>query len=565
MPQKIRCAVYTRKSTDEGLDKEFNTLEAQREACENYIRSQKAEGWELISEHYDDGGFSGGNMKRPAFQRLLKDINNGKVDMVVVYKIDRLTRSLLDFAKIVEIFDNNKCSFSSVTQHFNTADSMGRLLLNILLSFAQFEREVSSDRIRDKMAASKKKGMWMGGSIPLGYDAIDKKLVINTKEAEIINFIFDSYIKVRSEREVCNLCEQKGYRQKSRPRKNGIDAGNIPFSTAAISNILHNPIYIGKIKYKTEIYQGQHVAIVSEEIFDKVQKIKKMNIKDRLLPSKSFKSALLKGFVYCECCCTSMVPTRCRKNNKYYEYYTSLKAVKQGYHKCEIGSIPSGELDAFVIDHIKNIFQSPQIIQELTNQVKKYHFNITVNDIFQSLQSIDKVFEFFAPATLRMIIEKTINKVIVNKNHIHIQFKKSGIILIDKRLKTPENGYNEELMEFTYPINLFKKRGRRIIICPEEIIEKGQVDMKLVQAVCNAFTWQKEVIEKNISLHELSRRLKLDRSYIGRIMKLTFLAPDIIEAILKGKQPRHLKIINFTRDSIPYLWSEQRELYGFSK
>ncbi len=252
---KIRCAIYTRKSSDEGLDKEFNTLEAQREAGENYVKSQRHQGWDFLPERYDDGGFSGGSMKRPALERLLKDIKAGKVDMIVVYKIDRLTRSLTDFSKMIEVFDGHNCSFVSVTQNFNTADSMGRLMLNVLLSFAQFEREVSAERIRDKVEASKKKGMWMGGAVPFGYTPINKKLTVKAEEAEIIRFMFAMYLKHKSLTAVCKLVNDKYNKQ---------------FPRDTIKRMLRNPIYIGKIKHKKNIYDGQHKAIIDEETFKTV-------------------------------------------------------------------------------------------------------------------------------------------------------------------------------------------------------------------------------------------------------------------------------------------------------
>lgn len=357
--KKIRCAIYTRKSTDEGLDKEFNTLEAQREAGENYVKSQRHLGWEILPTHYDDGGFSGGTINRPAFQRLMSDVQSGLIDMIVVYKIDRLTRSLIDFSKIIEILDKQQCSFVSVTQNFNTADSMGRLTLNMLLSFAQFEREVSSERIRDKIAASKRKGMWMGGSIPLGYDSVNKKLVINDDEVAIVKFIFEKYKTLRSEMKVAKMANAKGYTMKCRQMKNGKERGGQSFSLASISSILRNPVYIGKISHQQEIYEGQHKAIISQDLWDTVQKIKSTNRRGRFNSPSEQKNNLLKGLVECECCGTAMVPTSSKKGNKYYDYYTSTQAIKNGYATCSLGSIPAGELETLVISKVQKIFQSP--------------------------------------------------------------------------------------------------------------------------------------------------------------------------------------------------------------
>ena len=300
--KQIRCAIYTRKSTDEGLEKEFNTLEAQREAGENFVMSMKHQGWVILPERYD--GFSGGNLKRPALKRLMADVEKGIVDMIVVYKIDRLTRSLLDFAQLVQTFEKNNCSFVSVTQHFNTCDSMGKLTLNILLSFAQFERELGAERVRDKIAASKKKGMWTGGAIPLGYDVNNKKLVINPAEAETIRFIFEDYKRTRSQIRTVEDLNEKGFKPKTWKTKTGKIVGCEMFNHAMISNILNNPIYIGMVPYKGELYKGQHKAIITQELWDETRKVKKDNIGTAFRPCRSVKNSLLKGLLECSCCGT---------------------------------------------------------------------------------------------------------------------------------------------------------------------------------------------------------------------------------------------------------------------
>ncbi len=271
MSRRLRCAIYTRKSTDEGLDQAFNSLDAQREACEAYIASQAGEGWRLIRTRYDDGAYSGGTMDRPALQNLLADIGTGKVDTIVVYKVDRLTRSLADFARIVELFDTNNVSFVSITQQFNTTTSMGRLTLNMLLSFAQFEREVTGERIRDKIAASKRKGMWMGGVVPLGYDVVDRKLIVNAAEAETVRALFRLYLQHGSVRLVKNEADRRGLRTKRRRPQNGARRGGEPFTPGHIYKLLANPIYIGKIVHKGERHDGEHSAIIDRETWDSVQ------------------------------------------------------------------------------------------------------------------------------------------------------------------------------------------------------------------------------------------------------------------------------------------------------
>lgn len=324
--EEIKCAIYTRKSTDEGLEKEFNTLEAQREAGENYVKSQRHQGWVLVEEHYDDGGFSGGNMKRPALQRLLDDIKHGKINMIVVYKIDRLTRSLVDFSKMVDIFDKYHCSFVSVTQNFNTSDSMGRLTLNMLLSFAQFEREIGSERVRDKTAASRKKGMWTGGVVPYGYRSINKKLEIEPREEEAVKFMFEMYLKYKSVMAVCKLLTENGYRD---------------FRRDALLRMLKNPTYMGKIKYKDELYDGQHKAIISPKIFESVQYILKTKEKnERTCLFNKNEVGILRGLITCGCCHSPMTPASCQSHGVRRFYYTSTKAKYFGYHHCSNGAVP---------------------------------------------------------------------------------------------------------------------------------------------------------------------------------------------------------------------------------
>jgi len=270
---KKRCAIYTRKSTEEGLDMEFNSLDAQREACESYIASQKHEGWFQLPDNYNDGGFTSGNMDRPALKRLMDDIKSGLIDTVVVYKVDRLSRSLADFAKLIELFDEHKVSFVSVTQQFNTTTSMGRLTLNILLSFAQFEREVIGERIRDKLAASKRKGMWMGGVTPMGYVVKNRELVIEPDEAEGIRKIFDLFLMTKSPTEMAKMLPRMGVLSKRRMTKSGRILGGQAFDKGGLYKILQNPIYIGKIKHKDQIYEGRHDAIIDMETWNKVRAV----------------------------------------------------------------------------------------------------------------------------------------------------------------------------------------------------------------------------------------------------------------------------------------------------
>lgn len=561
---KVRCAIYTRKSTDEGLDKEFNTLEAQREAGENYVRSQKHQGWVILPEQYNDGGFSGGNINRPALKRLMNDVEKGKVDMIVVYKIDRLTRSLADFSKLIEVLDRHKCSFVSVTQNFNTYDSMGRLTLNVLLSFAQFEREVGAERIRDKVAASRKKGMWMGGTIPLGYDVVNKRLVVNPKEAEIVRLIYNKYCGCRSERDVCYYINKLGYKTKLRKRPNSKEVIATPFSHSVVNHILKNPIYIGKVVHKGTIYDGQQEAIITEEQWNRVQKIKENNREGKLLPSKVVHNSLLKGFLECGCGCnSSMTPTRTTKKNKTYEYYVSLKAVKEGYNFCEVGCIPAGELDKFVVSKIQGIIKHPRLIEEIVEQLSKEIPDIGVTEVFNKLKEPEHFFDYLSFEVLRQILERIISRIIIYKDKIVIRLLPFGAMLLElsKQHKLIASDDCPGLMELVYKCDFAKKRGHIKILPPNE--EDYNIDDTLLNAVVKAFAWRNRLEVENLTDRELSRKEKLDRRYMSKIMKLTFLAPDIIEAIMIGSQPNKLRLVDLLNSPIPISWVEQRIKYGF--
>lgn len=343
------CAIYTRKSSEEGLEQDFNSLDAQREACAAFITSQKAEGWVAIKEHYDDGGFSGGNTDRPGLRRLMEDIQAGKVNIVVVYKIDRLTRSLMDFAKLVEVFDRHSVTFVSVTQSFNTTTSMGRLTLNVLLSFAQFEREVTGERIRDKIAASKKKGMWMGGSRPTGYDVKDKQLVINTEEADLIRLLFNKYMELGCVRKLKRYLDFAGIRSKHRVSRKGRAHGGASFSKGILYQILKNPVYTGKIRHKENVYDGQHQAIISYDLWKAVQQ-KMTEGSVSLLGKKkpAVTGNLLKGKLF-DCEGNFYSPVFTSRGAKQYRYYTNqaLLQDRQLPHGV-VSRIPARDIEALV-------------------------------------------------------------------------------------------------------------------------------------------------------------------------------------------------------------------------
>src|SRR3984893_4991361 len=361
-PSRKRCAIYTRKSSEEGLEQEFNSLQAQCEACEAYIRSQRHEGWVLARTRYDDGGFSGGNMERPALQRLLADIQGDRIDTIVVYKVDRLTRSLADFARLVEIFDAQEVSFVSVTQQFNTTNSMGRLTLNVLLSFAQCEREVTGERIRDKIAASKKKGMWMGGNVPFGYDAADRTLVINPTEAETVRHIFALYRELGWVRRLKQEADRLGLRTKRRTTANGTECGGKPFSRGHLYQLLTNPIYIGQIAHKGKLYPGQHPVLIDTETWSAVRDQIATNATNHRRKADAAESSLLVG-VLVDARGERLTPSHAVKKGRRYRYYVSAALITQGGADHAQGwRLPAQEIEDAVIRVLTHALTRPAML-----------------------------------------------------------------------------------------------------------------------------------------------------------------------------------------------------------
>lgn len=360
---RIRCAVYTRKSSEEGLDMEFNSLDAQREACEAYILSQKASGWTAVPNRYDDGGYSGGTLDRPALKRLLADIENGQIDIVAVYKIDRLSRSLMDFAKLVETFDRHNVTFVSITQSFNTTTSMGRLTLNILLSFAQFEREVIGERIRDKFAASRKKGMWMGGCPPYGYDVVSRKLVVNAQEAPVVREVFESFVRTESCIAVMRDLNAAGFTTKEWKTLSGRIRNGKAIDKQYIYRILHNRVYLGEAVHKGKSYPGEHKAIIDPPLWEAAHRILARAPQTRSNINRARQPALLRGFVRCGCCGSAMTPsaTSVRARGLSYRYYVCVKALREGREACSIRSISAGELEDSVLYQIKVALKAPEL------------------------------------------------------------------------------------------------------------------------------------------------------------------------------------------------------------
>jgi site-specific DNA recombinase len=371
LPQ-VRAAVYTRKSTEEGLQQEFNSLDAQREAAEAFVKSQVGEGWMLLPERYDDGGFTGGNMERPGLRRLLADIEAGKVDCVVVYKVDRLSRSLLDFARMMQAFEEHRVSFVSVTQQFNTATSMGRLVLNVLLSFAQFEREIIAERTRDKIAATRRKGKWSGGRPPLGYDVDPRgcRLVVNAGEAEQVQAIFALYLEHGALLPVVRELARRGWANKRWTTRAGTEEGGVPFTKTSLHRLLTNVIYTGRVRYRDEVHPGEQPAIVDPGVFARAQDHLRHNGREGGAPAANRCGALLKGLLRCGPCGCSMTPAHSTKGNRRYRYYTCVAAQKRGYASCPSRSVPAAEIERVVVERLRCVGRDPALLREVLAQAR---------------------------------------------------------------------------------------------------------------------------------------------------------------------------------------------------
>jgi DNA invertase Pin-like site-specific DNA recombinase len=411
-----RCAVYTRKSTEEGLDREFNTLDAQREACEAYVASQRAEGWTLVHDRYDDGGFSGGSLDRPALKRLLADIERGLVDVVVVYKIDRLSRSLMDFAKLVEVFDAHEVTFVSVTQSFNTTTSMGRLTLNILLSFAQFEREVIGERIRDKVAASKARGMWMGGYVPLGYEVRDRKLVVNEAEAARVRRVFELFAETGSGIETVRRCRAEGITTRSgRP----IDKGDV-------YKILHLRTYVGEVAHRGNIYPGEHAAIVSRALWDRVHAMLQVSPRARAQANRPQSPALLKGLLF-GTDGRALSPTHSRKRGRLYRYYVAQRALRGEADDGIVRRVSAGEIEAVVMTQLRALLRQPEVVVGTWVAAKAEDANLTEADVREALARLDPLWDELFPAEQQRIVRSLVERVTVGLEGAEIRLRVEGL------------------------------------------------------------------------------------------------------------------------------------------
>ena len=428
-PRRLRCAIYTRKSSEEGLDMEFNSLDAQRESCEAYIASQRAEGWLCMREHYDDGGFSGGTLDRPGLKMLLEDIEAGLVDVVVVYKIDRLSRSLMDFSRLVEVFDKHGVTFISITQSFNTTTSMGRLTLNILLSFAQFEREVTGERIRDKFAASRAKGMWMGGFVPMGYDVEGRKLIINEAEADRVRQMFQRFVKLGSATLLTRELVAAG----------SINKRGKPIDKGFLYKLFRNRLYLGEAVHKGTSYPGEHQAIITHELWDQVHAILQESPRQRAANTRTQTPALLKGLIF-TASGVAMTPTATKKGSRHYRYYTSMDAIRNRAGEGTDGFVRlnAGMVEGAVIQNIRDLLRAPEIAARAVEAARRSNPDIDVHDVVTALAGFDGLWEALFPAEQARIARLLIERVTVSADGLAVDLRTDGLGSVIREMIAPE-------------------------------------------------------------------------------------------------------------------------------
>ena len=563
-----RCAIYTRKSHEEGLEQDFNSLDAQRESCEAYILSQKHEGWSCLPEMYDDGGISVATLERPALKRLLEDIEASRIDTVVVYKVDRLTRSLGDFAKIVEVFDRWGVSFVSVTQQFNTTTSMGRLTLNMLLSFAQFEREVTGERIRDKIAASKKKGMWMGGLPPLGYDVKDRKLVVNEAEAETVRQIYRRYAELGSVRTLKESLDRDGIVSKARVNRFGRATGGKPLARGALYLMLQNRIYRGEIVHKEACYPGLHDAIVGELLWNEVRCKLTHNRVDRANGATASQPSLLAGLLYDDTG-ERMIPSHANKKGTRYRYYVSQGLVKGSRRNAPRGRrVPAGDLERLVEDRLRRF---------LTNQTDLYgaiepHV-VDVNertDVVARAADLAGRWPGIEPSGKRAILMTLVDRIDLMRETLEIRILPRRLPSIlddgwDPHDRIRPDKENEPTITFSVPARL-KRIGMetRFLIDGAGGGARRKPDHSLHRVLAQAHQYNAMVMRNHgKTMAKLAAEAGVGGSYFTRILRLSFLAPGVVKVILRDGHPIELTAKRLTNEvRLPIAWADQRALLG---
>jgi len=573
----VRCAIYTRKSSEEGLEQSFNSLDAQREACEAFITSQRQEGWRALSAHYDDGGFSGGNMDRPALKRLLEDVEAHKVDTIVVYKVDRLTRSLADFAKIVEALDARGVSFVSVTQQFNTTSSMGRLTLNVLLSFAQFEREVTGERIRDKIAASKKKGMWMGGTVPLGYDVKERKLIVNPEEAKFVRRLFNLYLELGSVSQVKLRLDKEKIRTRIRVSASGKRSGGTTYSRGGLYKLLENKLYLGEISHRGQCHQGEHEAIVPRDLWEKVQKQLQSDNQGGRNGLRTNSPSLLVGLVQ-DSNGRRFTPSHTVKNGKRYRYYVCQRTNDAPHKSQKALRIAAQELEKLVCLRLQSFLKSPGDLLDALSLASET--SVRPQEILETALELSEHCVSLR-AEERSFVRKVIQRVVVHSNKIIVRVSR-------KRLSTALTGsfapFDAEILkeDSSNPMNNDREPQNdairleidaqvtrcgmemRLVVAPKhaELTDRQAIN-SLIKAVARGHQLAEWVRAGEVSdQRSIARRLGVTERYAARVLECGYLAPDIVESILDGRQPANVSFDRLTR-RLPIDWNSQRRVLGF--
>ena len=570
--RSLRCAIYTRKSTEEGLDQAFNSLDAQREACAAYIMSQAGLGWAIAPGHYDDGGYSGGNMDRPGLQRLLADTARGLIDIVVVYKIDRLTRALADFAKIVERLDARGASFVSVTQAFNTTTSMGRLTLNVLLSFAQFEREVGAERVRDKIAASRKKGIWMGGSPPLGYDVKDRKLVINDREAETIRWIFTRYLELRSITQLKSEIEGRAIHTKSYVSRTGRKVGGQRWYVGPLRHLLRNRVYVGDAVHKTNVWPGEHHPILDRHVFDAVQAALDASRVARRESIIHHSPGLLTGLVFDDAG-NAMSPqaTTKRHSGQRNVYYVSQAILQKRDNRGSLPRVAAPRLEGLVSEVL------PLIISALAEATPAGRFKrgrtVTPDPSDEVVSPRD---DPSSHDTLRLTIRRHVRRITVAAHDVAFDMNAASasidtvhLVAILTTALAPSFGdvsvtFSETGLQIVAPVALARPSSAHGIDRNRTTpwtSRSARQDPALIKALVLAHRWRRLIEDGSVkSVEDIGAIADLDRNSVRYLLRLAFLAPDLQRAILDGRQPTTLTVRQILQDGLPVLWTDQRRI-----
>jgi site-specific DNA recombinase len=567
--KKSRCAIYTRKSSEEGLEQAFNSLDAQREACAAFIQSQKHEGWTVLPTLYDDGGVSGGTLERPALKRLLADIEAGQIDVIVVYKVDRLTRALSDFAKLVEVFDRRGVSFVSITQQFNTTTSMGRLTLNVLLSFAQFEREVIGERVRDKIAASKKRGMWMGGMPPLGYDVKDRKLVINDDEARIVVDIYRRYLALKSVHALMDELAGARIRSKRRVRPDGTGYGGQKLSRGALYLMLQNRIYRGEVTHKGKSYPGEHPAIIEQPLWDKVQAVLAKNRIERTTGARIKHPSLLTSLVFDETG-ERLTPSHSVKKGTRYRYYVSTTLLTgAGRNRSSGRRIPAGNLEGLVINRIRAFFADPAAVLDAIDD--ESHSSSGQRQLIERARQVAEELGAQAPNEIRTTLMALLCRVEIKPEEMEINiFRRRLVALlagqpVDPTMQDQKMDRNsDDVVTLKTPARL-KRVGREMRMLVGNSGDQTAADPSLLRIIARAHDIQARLIQNTkLTVHDIAREERVSAAYIYNLLRLPWLAPDITTAIVNGRQPQQLNAMTLMRQAsrLPADWAEQRTQLG---